>query len=215
MRCLIPRDATGKLAFPAKRGEQGRVESFAEHLASYRRRLHSALAGNDEAVERLARALRDAWQSGAQVFLCGNGGSAANAMHLANDLLYGVAKETGRGLRVEALPANASVLTCLANDVSYDEIFALQLAVKARAGDVLVILSGSGNSKNVVRALEVGNALGMKTFAVLGYSGGRCKELAQVPIHFAIDDMQVSEDLQLVVGHVCAQWLRRNPPEAA
>ena len=72
------------------------------------------------------------------------------------------------------------------------------------------MLSGSGNSPNVIRALEVANEMGMKTFAILGYSGGRCLELAQVPIHFEVNDMQISEDLQIVVGHMCMQWLVRN-----
>jgi D-sedoheptulose 7-phosphate isomerase len=113
----------------------------------------------------------------------------------------------GIGLRIEALPANAAVLTCLANDIGYENIFSEQLRVKANAGDVLVVFSGSGNSPNVVNALEMGNAKGMKTFAVLGYSGGKCKDLAQVPLHFEIDDMQVAEDLQLIIGHMIMQWL--------
>jgi D-sedoheptulose 7-phosphate isomerase len=79
------------------------------------------------------------------------------------------------------------------------------------AGDVLIALSGSGNSPNIVKALEMGNALGMKTFAILGYSGGRCRDIARYPLHFAIDDMQVAEDLQLIVGHMCMQWLKANP----
>jgi len=74
------------------------------------------------------------------------------------------------------------------------------------------VLSGSGNSANVVQALETANALGLKTFAILAYSGGRCRELAEVPIHFAIDDMQIAEDTQLVVGHLCMQWLSDNKP---
>jgi D-sedoheptulose 7-phosphate isomerase len=109
------------------------------------------------------------------------------------------------GLRVEALPANPAVLTCLANDVGYEEIFSYQLQEKADPGDILLVLSGSGNSRNVTRALEVGNQIDMKTFAILGYSGGSCKELAHHPIHFEIDDMQIAEDLQLMVGHMCMQ----------
>lgn len=139
---------------------------------------------------------------------CGNGGSAGNAVHLANDFLYGAGiKNDGGGLCVEALSANPAVLTCLANDLGYDQIYAEQLKVKAQPGDVLIALSGSGNSLNIIKALEAGNAIGMKTFAILGYSGGRCKDIAQYPIHFEIDDMQIAEDLQLIVGHICMQWL--------
>ena len=73
----------------------------------------------------------------------------------------------------------------------------------------MIVLSGSGNSPNIVKALEVGNSLGLDTCAILGYSGGKCKEIAKNPIHFEIDDMQIAEDLQLIVGHICMQWLYR------
>lgn len=159
-------------------------------------------------VELLAQAMLTVWQENKQLFLCGNGGSAGNAIHLANDFLYGVARNTQRsGMRVEALSANPAVISCLANDIDYSEIFSEQLRAKAESEDLLIVLSGSGNSPNVIRALEVANKIGMKTFAILGYSGGRCLELAKVPIHFKIDDMQIAEDLQLVVGHMCMQWL--------
>ena len=145
-----------------------------------------------------------------QVFLCGNGGSAANAMHIANDLLYGIAIG-GTGIRVTALPSNTSVLTCLANDLGYDEIFSHQLRVHGTRGDVLVVLSGSGNSANVVKALAQAKDMDMQTFAILGFSGGRCLEIADTAIHFAVDDMQIVEDLQLVVGHMVMQRLRASP----
>lgn len=201
-----------------RRGSKGamRTTSMPEHVERYRKNLTRVLSAPAMLeVPKLGEALRAAWRSGKSIYLCGNGGSAANAIHLANDFLYGAGISNGRGLRVEALSANPSVLTSLANDVAYDQIFAEQLRVKANPGDVLVVLSGSGNSMNVVKALEVGNAIGMKTFALLGYSGGRCKAIAQNPIHFAIDDMQVAEDLQLVVGHICMQWLYANPLSAA
>lgn len=187
--------------------------SFFEHFNEYVGKLNEVFNEfqNLEKVELLARSLRIAWNDRQQLFLCGNGGSAGNAIHLANDFNYGVDRENGVGLHVEALPANASVITCLANDVGYDNVFSQQLKVKANKGDVLLVLSGSGNSPNVIRALEVGNQIGMQTFAILGFSGGRCKEVAQHSIHFPIDDMQISEDLQLMVGHICMQWLSQNP----
>lgn len=150
----------------------------------------------------------EVWQNGKQMFICGNGGSAGNAVHLANDFLYGVAQNTGRsGLRVEALSANTAIVTCLANDVGYADIYGVQLETKSNPDDLLLVLSGSGNSANVVRAIETGNQLGLKTSAILGYTGGRCLDVVDLPIHFPIDDMQISEDLQLVVGHMCMQWL--------
>ena len=177
---------------------------------AYASRLEEILRTYDwSRVKMLAEALRGAWNEGHRVFLCGNGGSAANAMHIANDLLFGISKE-GMGIRVSALPSNSSIVTCLANDVGYDEIFARQLRVHGEKGDVLIVLSGSGNSPNIVKALQEARVVGMQTFAILGYSGGKCLELADCPIHFPVDDMQVCEDLQLVVGHMTMQWLRCN-----
>lgn len=187
-----------------------------QHIKNYADKLSHALSlGAMHQIPALGEALREAWREGCTTYLCGNGGSAGNAIHLANDLLYGAGVNNGGGLRVEALSANPAVLTCLANDIGYDHIYAEQIKVKAQSGDVLIVLSGSGNSPNVVKALEVGNAIGMKTFAILAFSGGRCKELAQHPIHFEIDDMQIAEDLQLIVGHICMQWLCANPVKGA
>jgi D-sedoheptulose 7-phosphate isomerase len=158
-------------------------------------------------VPLLAEALMQAWRTGAKIYLCGNGGSAGNAIHLANDFLYGAGMQNGGGLRTESLSANAAVLTCLANDIGYDSIYSEQIKVKGNPEDVLIVLSGSGNSPNVVKALETANQIGMNTFAILGFTGGRCKELAQCPIHFEVNDMQIAEDLQLIVGHMVMQYL--------
>jgi len=181
-------------------------------IGRYRQAFAAAL-GLDamDGVPTLGQALRKAWAEGRAIYLCGNGGSAGNANHLANDFLYGAGVTNGAGLRVESLSANPSVLTCLANDIGYENVYAEQLRVKAEPGDVLIVLSGSGNSPNVVKALEVGAAKGMTTFAILGFSGGKCKGLAQHPIHFPVDDMQIAEDLQMVIGHICMQWLCANP----
>jgi len=180
----------------------------AKLFGDYSRRLSAALEAFDwTPVERLAYDLRDCWQTGRQVFLVGNGGSAANASHLANDLLYPLSKIPGSGLRAHSLAANPAVMSCLANDEGYDQIFALQLGVLARRGDVLVALSGSGNSPNIIKALEQARAIGMTSYAVVGFSGGISRAIADVPIHFAIDDMQMAEDTQLIVGHMVMQWL--------
>ena len=191
--------------------------SFALAAGDYLLSLQSCFSSEVlAAVETLAEELRLAWIEGRHVYICGNGGSAANAIHIANDLHFGIGAcgpgPSLPGLRVEALPANAGIITCLANDTGFANIYAHQLQVKGRPGDLLIVLSGSGNSTNVVQALETAIALGLKTFAILAYSGGRCRELAEVPIHFAIDDMQIAEDTQLVVGHLCMQWLSDNKP---
>lgn len=160
-----------------------------------------------EKVEVLADAMHDAWLTKKNVYICGNGGSAGNAIHLANDFNYGIDKGGGMGLRIDALPSNSSIVTCIANDEGYENIFAQQLKVKANPRDILIVLSGSGNSPNILRALEVGNKMDMKTFAILGFSGGAAKSLAQVAIHFDVNDMQVAEDVQVIVGHILMQTL--------
>ena len=177
-------------------------------IHDYLSRALAALRPETEShFEKLVAALQKAWDEDRSVYLCGNGGSAANAVHLANDFLYGVGARKGKGLRVEALSANPAVVTCLANDLGYEHIFSAQLHVKGVPGDVLIALSGSGNSPNIINAIERANAIGMKTFAILGFSGGKCKDLAQISLHFPVDDMQIAEDLQTVVGHICMQRL--------
>lgn len=187
-----------------------------DNLESYLQSTRSALDALDLGkVHLLAEELREAWIEGRQVFVCGNGGSAANAIHIANDLFFGVAKKAGRGMRIQALPANQAVMTCLANDLSYDAIFAEQLEVLAHPGDMLVALSGSGNSRNILAALDAAKALGMTSWALLGFSGGASLARADHAIHLPIHDMQVSEDFQLIVGHMVMQWLRDHPPVRA
>lgn len=189
------------------------MDSF---FCGYASRLQAVLASADWSdVEQLACEMRECWESGRQVFICGNGGSAGNAIHLANDYLYGIAKRTGAGLRVQSLSANVAVMTCLANDVGYEFIYSEQLAVQGRSGDLLIALSGSGNSPNIINVLRQAKTMGVRSFAILGYSGGQCKALADTAIHFAVDDMQVSEDLQLIVGHMLMQWLTANRPDAS
>lgn len=183
-------------------------------FADYANRLQASLAAAEwSGVAELAADIHDCWLQKRQVFFCGNGGSAGNAIHLANDFLYGIAKNSGGGLRVNALSANPAVITCLANDIGYDRIYSEQLSVLANPGDLLVVLSGSGNSPNIVAALEQAKRMKVKSYAILGFTGGRCKQLADVPIHFPVHDMQISEDLQLVVGHMLMQWLYANRPK--
>lgn len=141
------------------------------------------------------------------IYLCGNGGSAANANHIANDFLYGVSSKLKIGLNVESLAANVAVITCLANDIGYHNIYSEQLKSKAKKGDILIVLSGSGNSKNIINAINTGNKLKMKTFAILGYNGGKAKKIVNYPIHCSVNDMQVSEDMQMIYLNYCLKEL--------
>ncbi len=176
----------------------------------YKHRLSEQLERFDwTPVEELANILLELAKKRQNLFICGNGGSAGNAVHLANDFLYGVDPSGQFALNVEALSANSSVLTCLGNDIGYDSIFAHQLKVKAKQDDLLIVLSGSGNSANIVAALKQAKDIGMRSSAILGYSGGLAIGLSDIPIHFPIDDMQIAEDLQIIVGHMLMQYLRQ------
>ena len=193
-------------------------ENFELFVQSYLQKLF--LCFNDKiivTIERLATDLKNSWESSSNVFICGNGGSAANAIHMANDFHYGIGacgpEPKLPGLKVEALPANIGILTCLANDTGYENVYSHQLKVKANPGDLLIVLSGSGNSPNVLNALTTARELGMRSYAIVAFSGGRCKELADQAIHFPINDMQVAEDTQLIIGHLCMQGLNTHKPK--
>ena len=185
--------------------------SSRDHFELYSNRLQRVLASAHwHEVAQLASDLLLSWQNKSHVFICGNGGSAGNANHLANDFIYGIAKSTGGGLRITSLSANASVLTCLANDVGYESVYSEQLAVLGQKDDLLIVLSGSGNSPNIVHVLEQAKRMHLKSYAILGYDGGICKKMADVSIHFPVNDMQIAEDLQLISGHMIMQWLYEN-----
>lgn len=188
-----------------------RSGNITKTIASYIERIQKTIEeANWSGVEALAEEFMRCWQDKNQIFICGNGGSAGNAIHLANDFLYGIAKKTGGGISINALSSNQAVLTCLANDVGYDYIYSEQLAVMAKPGDLLIVLSGSGNSENIIQALVTAKKMNVKTAAILGFSGGKAKSLADILIHFEIDDMQISEDMQLIVGHMIMQYLYKN-----
>ena len=139
-----------------------------------------------------------------RVFLCGNGGSAANAIHIANDLLYAPGD---KAIRATALTANIAVVTCIANDIDYRDIFAKQLEAHGDAGDLLIALSGSGNSDNIVRAIKQAKNIGMTSYAIVGFDGGTCKQAADHSLHFPVHDMQIAEDIQTIVGHMLMKAL--------
>ena len=191
-----------------KTGNTGSL--MVNHFQEYAEKLAQLL--KDRAwtdVEHLAETLYVVWKDRRKVFLCGNGGSAGNAIHIANDFLYGIGQGSPPGLDVEALTANPAILTCLANDIDYNSIFSTQIQVKGGASDLLIVLSGSGNSQNVIRALQAAKQKGLETCAIVGFDGGVCRQTADQLIHFQVEDMQMSEDFQLIVGHMCMQWLNR------
>ena len=185
--------------------------SFNQFSKEYLYKLSSCF--KDEQISNikiLSEAIKDIWINQKTLFLCGNGGSGANALHIANDLHFGLGnmlKDKKNGLKADALVSNTAVVTCLANDLGYESIFSNQIEVKASKNDILVVLSGSGNSQNIIKAIESAKMKGMKTFSILGFDGGICKNLTDHTIHFPVNDMQIAEDTQVIVFNICIKWI--------
>lgn len=132
-----------------------------------------------------------------KIFICGNGGSAANSNHIANDLMLGFKKKIG--FKFISLSSNLPVITCIANDISYDEIYSQQIKILAEKKDLLIVLSGSGNSKNIIQAIKIANKKKVNVFGIVAYAGGGAKKLMKNYIHIKTFDMQIAEDLQMVI----------------
>lgn len=137
-----------------------------------------------------------------RIFICGNGGSASTASHYVCDFNKGVSLGQEVKYDFECLNDNVPMMMAVANDIGYDDIFLVPLQNKLRQGDVVIGISGSGNSENVVRALRYAEETGAETVAICGYSGGRIKELAKYHIHVKVDNMQIVEDIHLMLDHL-------------
>jgi D-sedoheptulose 7-phosphate isomerase len=158
-------------------------------------------------VEHLADLVYEAWEKGRFVFVFGNGGSAATASHFAADWgkncvsAEDLAKIGGRRLKVLSLTDNVAWLLALGNDLGYDQIFVQQLVHYASPGDLAIAISGSGNSPNVLKAVEWANQHGLITVGLTGYGGGKLKQIQQAGIHVALDDMAMAESVHVCLGH--------------
>lgn len=154
-------------------------------------------------VETVSNLIEDAYHAGRFVFICGNGGSGANASHLCEDLAKCTLKdfESQKRLKVLSLTDNTAGIMAWANDEGYDRIFVEQLKNLASPGDLLLAISGSGNSPNILKAVEWANRNGMTTVGITGFKGGKLKTLAHHNLHAGVDDMGMAESLHQVVFH--------------
>jgi D-sedoheptulose 7-phosphate isomerase len=154
-----------------------------------------------ESISALADLILNTRDNDETIFVFGNGGSGANASHICGDFVKGVSHGLKKGFRVICLNDNIPALMAIANDISYEDIFVEQLKNLLKKNDVVIGISGSGNSMNIVKALEYANEVGAKTIALCGYSGGKIKNIAKLAVHAEIDNMEVVEDVHLVVAH--------------
>jgi phosphoheptose isomerase len=182
----------------------------AEYLNAYSEMAAAGWKSVDrQALRQASQILLDAYQNGKQVFVCGNGGSAAIADHLECDHLKGVHQDTDLSPNVRSLAANVAVLTATANDFSYDEVFAFPLERLSRFGDVLVAVSSSGNSRNIVRAIECAHANRLSTIVLTGFDGGQARHMAQISLHVDMHNYGIVEDIHQGIMHVLAQYIRQ------
>lgn len=161
-------------------------------------------------VEKAAAVLIEAYDTGAAVFACGNGGSASIANHLQCDHLKGVRTGTELWPRVVSLSSGIELVSAIANDLGYEDVFLYQLMSQARAGDVLVAISASGRSPNIVRAIQWARDHDVRTIAMTGFTGGDASELAEISIHVASTNYGVVEDNHQAIMHALAQYIRQS-----
>jgi D-sedoheptulose 7-phosphate isomerase len=181
-------------------------------FASYLQYFHKATERLDPAeVEHLVNLIVDAYHENRTVFLIGNGGSASNATHLANDLVKGTLRSMDqvKRLKAMALTDNVALMTAYANDEGYATIFEQQLRTFGKVHDVVIAISGSGNSPNVINAIEYANKAGMHTVGVTGFGGGKLKQIAKSSVHVPLDDMCTSESVHSVIFHYVALELQK------
>lgn len=137
-----------------------------------------------------------------RIYICGNGGSAATASHFQNDFNKGVSEYIEIPFRFHCLNDNMATIMAIANDIGYEEVFRFQLRGNLETNDILVAISGSGNSKNVINAVEYAKSQGNKIIGLTGYSGGKLKKLSDISLHVPVNSMQVTEDVHMVFDHL-------------
>ncbi len=177
-------------------------------IASYIDRFKAELDKLDQAqVKKWADLIYDAYESGNFVYIIGNGGSGCNASHMAEDLGKSSLREKDLGdeslrrLKVLSLTDNVGWIMAVGNDVGYDQIFLQQLMNYGQEGDVVLAISGSGNSENILKAVDWSNRHGLKTLGLTGYGGGKLRDMAQHSFHVPLDDMGMVESIHLAIFH--------------
>jgi D-sedoheptulose 7-phosphate isomerase len=185
------------------------AQSCAGYAVDYFSRLAEAAKGLDlSKLSTIAAKIKETIDAGHLIFICGNGGSAGIANHSLCDFLKCVRSDTGLMPRFFSLAAHTELNSALANDISYDEIFAYQLASMGRPGDLLWTISSSGNSPNVVRAIEVAREKGITSISFTGFGGGRSRETADLNAHVDAQNYGIVEDIHMSFIHIITQYLR-------
>lgn len=182
------------------------MPTFDDYLAG----LSRALDGVDrKALDAMVAALREAHAADTFIYVCGNGGSAATASHMVNDLVKAPADASGcRPFRAMALTDCTPLMTAFANDIEYAQAFSRQVEAFARPGDLLIAISGSGNSPNVLEAAKTARTKGMTVIGMTGYDGGKLKDLVDIHVHVPCPCIAQVEDAHLIIEHAVVEVLK-------
>ncbi len=176
----------------------------------YRKEIRDYIAHEIETIQKLdVDAINDAlnllletMENGNTVYVFGNGGSSATASHYQNDFNKGVSEHTEKKFNFLCLNDNVATVMAVANDIGFEEVFRFQLRGHIKPGDVVMAISGSGNSKNVINAVEYAKEQGNKIIGLTGFGGGKLRELSDISLHAPINSMQVTEDIHMIFDHL-------------
>lgn len=175
---------------------RGEITAYIEHEINTIRSL------DVEAINEALNVLLETYENGNTVFVFGNGGSSATASHFQNDFNKGVSEHTEKKFNLLCLNDNMATLMAVANDIGFEEVFRFQLQGHIKPGDVIMAISGSGNSKNVINAVEYAKNQGCKVIGLTGFGGGKLKELSDVSLHAPVNSMQITEDIHMIFDHL-------------
>ncbi|MEQ8409967.1 MAG: SIS domain-containing protein [Erythrobacter sp.] len=186
------------------------IEHASTYADEYFERLAEASKTIDRnAVEEAARLIAETTHDGRRIYCCGNGGSAAISNHLVCDCVKGIRTDSTLRPQVVSLSSNIEIITAIGNDIGYDKIFRYQLESLAGAGDLLIVISSSGGSPNIVEAVEWARENGVASIAMTGFSGGQARELADISLHVEAENYGIIEDLHQSLMHLLAQYSRQ------
>lgn len=179
-------------------------------FSTYADSLHAAMVNVDQtSLDKAQQLIYRAMFNGMNIYSCGNGGSAAISDHLVCDCVKGIACDTDLYPKIVSLPSNGPLMTAIANDIGYEFVFSKQLEWSAGMSDVLIAISSSGTSKNIVNAIEMAKNMHMKVISIVGFTGGPCKELSDACIHIPSSNYGIVEDASQAVMHYLSQEIRK------
>ncbi|MCQ2741935.1 MAG: SIS domain-containing protein [Bacilli bacterium] len=179
---------------------------FKNSIKDYYKREKEAIdLMNVDEINEAMNLMLGAYEKGATVFTMGNGGSSATASHMVCDFMKGTCYDAEKKFRMVCLNDNMATIMAMGNDIGFDQVFAYQMKALAKPGDIVVAISGSGNSKNVINACEVAKEKGVKIIGMTGFGGGKLHTMSDAHIHLPVDDMQLAEDAHMIAIHMMMQ----------